>query len=247
MPRPKRMQLASRTLPVSRVEAVGSYTLVVLQNDGGDTGVPGQFFMLRAQPEPSAAYLPRALSAAWADDGEIAFLMDVRGAGTTSLVTASEVTVTGPLGHGFPPADGPAILVGGGIGAAILPWLVRTLPGPVTTVLGFRQESQAVCAALVDPDATVVLEPTYVTEPLARLLPAEANVYACGPDPMLKAVAALCAEHGSRCLLAMEAAMACGFGACYGCAVELDGAWKRLCIEGPVVEAERILAGRAGG
>jgi hypothetical protein len=55
-------------------------------------------------------------------------------------------------------------------------------------------------------------------------------------------VAALCAEHDVPCQLAMEATMACGFGACYGCAVRLDGTWKRLCIEGPVVEAARVLA-----
>jgi dihydroorotate dehydrogenase electron transfer subunit len=241
------MPPGSRVLTVARVEAVGAYTLLVLGRDGSDPGAPGQFFMLQARPEPASAYLPRALSAAWADDHEIAFLLDVRGAGTAALADAHEVAVTGPLGQGFPDISGPAILVGGGIGAAILPWLVRTLPGPVTTLLGFREEAQAVCAALVDRDATVVLEPTFVTEPLARLLPADATVIACGPDPMLCAVAALCAEHGTRCLLAMEAAMACGFGACYGCAVELDGEWKRLCIEGPVVEGSRILAGRANG
>jgi dihydroorotate dehydrogenase electron transfer subunit len=241
------MQLASGPLPVSRVEAVGAYTLLVLRREGRDPGVPGQFFMLQALPEPAAAYLPRALSAAWADANEIAFLLDVRGPGTAALVGAAAVSVTGPLGRGFPRSTGPAILVGGGIGAAILPWLVRTLPGPVTTLLGFREQAHAVCAALVDPDATVVLEPTYVTEPLARLLPSKRTVYACGPDPMLRAVAALCAEHDTRCLLAMEAPMACGFGACYGCAVELDGEWKRLCVEGPVVDGTRILAGRAGG
>jgi dihydroorotate dehydrogenase electron transfer subunit len=232
---------------VARVEAVGAYTLLVLRRDGLDAGLPGQFFMLQARPEPAGAYLPRAVSAAWADDEELAFLLDVRGAGTAALAGARAVAVTGPLGHGFPATSGPAILVGGGIGAAILPWLVRTLPGPVTTLLGFREEGHAVCAPLIDPEATVVLEPTLVTEPLARLLPAEATVIACGPDPMLRAVAALCAEHGTPCLLAMEAAMACGFGACYGCAVELDGEWKRLCIEGPVVEGRRILAGRSGG
>ena len=232
---------------MARVEAVGAYTLLVLRRDGMETGSPGQFFMLQADPEPAGAYLPRALSAAWADDGELAFLLDVRGPGTTSIAAADRVTVIGPLGRGFPATTGPAILVGGGIGAAILPWLVRTLPGPVTTLLGFRDDAHAVCAALVDPEATVVLEPTLVTEPLARLLPADATVIACGPDPMLRAVAALCAEHGTPCLLAMEAAMACGFGACYGCAVELDGEWKRLCIEGPVVDGRRVLAGRAGG
>jgi len=203
-----------RRLDVAQVEAVGAYTLLVLRTDGHPVGRPGQFFMLQATPEPASAYLPRALSAAWADERELAFLLDVRGAGTTALAEAASVEVLGPLGNGFPAATGPAILVGGGIGAAILPWLVRTLPGPVTLV----------------------------TEPLARLLPLEGTVYACGPDPMLQAVAALCAEHDTPCLLAMEAAMACGFGACYGCAVEIDGEWKRLCIEGPVVEAARVLA-----
>lgn len=236
-----------RSLEVAGVEAVGSYTLLRLRNDGAPVGSPGQFAMVRALPEPAGAYLPRALSPAWADERELAFLLDVRGAGTRALAAAERVVVTGPLGRGFVPASGAAVVVGGGVGAAALPWLVRELrsdPGrPVTTLLGFRDEASAVCAALVDVDATVVLDPVPVTEPLARLLPAaSATVYACGPDPMLQAVAALCAEHGAPCMLAMEAAMACGFGACHGCAVRLDGEWRRLCVEGPVVEAARVLA-----
>jgi NAD(P)H-flavin reductase len=150
--------------------------------------------------------------------------------------------VLGPIGHGFELAPGPALLVGGGIGAAILPWLVRILPD-ARVLLGFRSEAHAVCAGLVHPQATVVVEPGLVTEPLARLLPGfEGTVYACGPDAMLGAVAALAAEHGVACQLAMEAAMACGFGACHGCAVKIDGRWKRLCVEGPVVEASRAVA-----
>jgi dihydroorotate dehydrogenase electron transfer subunit len=232
----------SRRLAVRGVEAVGAYTLLRLWRDGAETGVPGQFFMLQADPPPWDAYLPRPISAAWADDDELAFLLDVRGAGTRALAAAGAVGVLGPLGHGFEPAPGPAILVGGGIGAAILPWLVRMLPD-ARAVLGFRTEAHAVCAALVDPAATVVVEPELVTEPLARLLPGfEGTVYACGPDGMLGAVAALAAEHGVPCQLAMEAAMACGFGACHGCAVRIDGRWKRLCVDGPVVEAGRAVA-----
>jgi len=221
---------------------VGAYTLLVLRNDGGDVGRPGQFFMLQAVPEPAAAYLPRALSAAWADEHELAFLVEERGAGTRALATAGEVEVLGPLGQGFRLDEGPALLVGGGIGAAILPWLARLMPGRCNALVGFREEAQAVCAALIDADTEVVLEPVLVTRPLAERLPVAASVYACGPGPMLQAVAALCAEHDVPCQLAMEAAMACGFGACYGCAVEIDGEWKRLCVEGPVLEAERILA-----
>ncbi len=54
---------------------------------------------------------------------------------------------------------------------------------------------------------------------------------ACGPEPMLHAVGELC--PGAQ--LAWEAPMACGYGACYGCAVEIDGELKRLCVEGPVL------------
>jgi dihydroorotate dehydrogenase electron transfer subunit len=238
------MQLRPRRLAVAGVEPVGAYTLLRLAVDGGDMGDPGQFFMLTAAPKPADVYLPRALSPAWADDHEIAFLLDIRGAGTRALAECESVTMLGPLGRGFEPAPGPAILVGGGIGAAVLPWLHQRLARdrPVTTVLGFRSDAHAVCAALVDPDATVVLEPTFVTEPLGDVLDSAATVYACGPDPMLHAVARLCREHGVACRLAMEAPMACGFGACYGCAVRIDGELKRLCIEGPVLEAERVVA-----
>jgi len=232
----------SRSLTVRAVEACGAYTLLRLARDGADAGVPGQFFMLRADPAPADAYLPRPISAAWADDDELAFLLDLRGPGTRALAAAGAVDLLGPLGHGFEPAPGPALLVGGGIGAAILPWLVRILPD-ARVLLGFRSEAHAVCAGLVHPQATVVVEPELVTEPLARLLPGfEGTVYACGPDAMLGAVAALAAEHGVACQLAMEAAMACGFGACHGCAVKIDGRWKRLCVEGPVVEASRAVA-----
>ena len=232
----------SRSLAVRAVEACGAYTLLRLRRGGADAGAPGQFFMLRADPAPADAYLPRPISAAWADDDELAFLLDLRGPGTRALAAAGAVDLLGPLGHGFEPAPGPALLVGGGIGAAILPWLVRILPD-ARVLLGFRSEAHAVCAGLVHPQATVVVEPELVTEPLARLLPGfEGTVYACGPDAMLGAVAALAAEHGVACQLAMEAAMACGFGACHGCAVKIDGRWKRLCVEGPVVEASRAVA-----
>jgi dihydroorotate dehydrogenase electron transfer subunit len=59
-------------------------------------------------------------------------------------------------------------------------------------------------------------------------------VLACGPEPMLAAVARL----APRAQLAWEAPMACGYGACYGCAVRIGGELKRLCVDGPVLEAE---------
>jgi len=84
-----------------------------------------------------------------------------------------------------------------------------------------------------------------VTDLLAVLLEgdeaASAAVYACGPPAMLEAVRLMCAERGAAAELAMEAPMACGFGACMGCAVPLaGGGYMRLCVDGPVVEASRI-------
>ena len=70
---------------------------------------------------------------------------------------------------------------------------------------------------------------------------ASAAVYACGPPAMLEAVRAMCAERGVACELAMEAPMACGYGACFGCAVPLAaGGYMRLCVDGPVVRGDEI-------
>jgi NAD(P)H-flavin reductase len=100
-------------------------------------------------------------------------------------------------------------------------------------VLGFRSDWHAEAASLV-PNAEVVIEPTYLTE----AMPSGHDVLACGPEPMLAAVGRL--EPGAQ--LAWEAPMACGYGACYGCAVEIGGELKRLCVAGPVLEAEAVAA-----
>jgi NAD(P)H-flavin reductase len=73
-----------------------------------------------------------------------------------------------------------------------------------------------------------VVEPTYVTE----AMPLDRDVLACGPEPMLEAVRRLV----PAAQLAWEAPMACGYGACYGCAVEVDGELRRLCVDGPVLQ-----------
>jgi dihydroorotate dehydrogenase electron transfer subunit len=110
---------------------------------------------------------------------------------------------------------------------APLPFVAERI-GRAPAVLGFRSERHAEAAVLM-PDAQVVVEPTLVTE----LIEPGFDVLACGPEPMLRAVA----EIAPRAQLAWEAPMACGYGACYGCAVEIEGELKRLCVEGPVLEA----------
>src|SRR5205807_7363794 len=136
------------------------------------------------------------------------------------------IHVYGPLGHGFQLDVERPLLVGGGVGIAPLPYLAEALRFP-PAVLGFRSERHAEAAALL-PGAEIAIEPTLVTE----LIPPGRDVLACGPEPMLQAVADMC--PGAQ--LAWEAPMACGYGACYGCAVEIGGELKRLCVEGPVLQ-----------
>ena len=213
-------------LTVIANDAVGPYSLIRVERGGLEPGRPGQFFMLEAPGRP----LPRAMSLCQAPAGELTFLLEAVGPGTRALAAVQpdeEIQLFGPLGNGFRLEVERPLLVGGGIGVAPLPYLSQQLGGP-PAILGFRSEWHAEAAALV-PNAQVVVEPTLVTE----LLTEGHDVLACGPEPMLEAVR----ELAPRAQLAWEAPMACGYGACYGCAVEIDGEWRRLCVEGPVLRA----------
>jgi dihydroorotate dehydrogenase electron transfer subunit len=213
-------------LEVTEVEAVGPYTLLRLERDALDPGIPGQFFML----QPPGRLLPRPMSRCAAPPGELAFLIDPIGPGTRALAATrpgDRITLLGPLGNGYRLDVERPLLVGGGIGVAPFPYLSERLAEP-PALLGFRSEWHAEAAGLV-PNAEVVIEPTLVTE---RLPVGQNDVLACGPEPMLEAVRTL--EPAAQ--LAWEAPMACGYGACYGCAVEIDGELKRLCVEGPVLQ-----------
>jgi len=212
-------------LQVVGTEDVGPYVLLRVERGSLEPGVPGQFFMLEAP----GRILPRPMSLCQAPAGELAFLIDPIGPGTSALAglrAGDAIHVLGPLGNGFDLAVAQPLLVAGGIGIAPMPYLAETLGDP-PVILGFRTEGQAEAARLL-PDAEVVVEPRLVTE----LLPDDpGDVLACGPEPMLEAVRALV----PRAQLAWEAPMACGYGACYGCVVERGGHYVRLCVEGPVL------------
>ena len=212
-------------LAVTAAEPVGPYTLLRLERGTLEPGVPGQFFMLEAP----GRVLPRPMSLCQAAPSELAFLIDPIGPGTRALCNLAPgqaIRVLGPLGNGFELDVERPLLVAGGIGVAPMPYLAQCLGGP-PVILGFRSEHHAEAARLL-PGASVVVEPRLVTE----LLPAEPrDVLACGPEPMLEAVR----SSAPRAQLAWEAPMACGYGACYGCVVERDGHYVRLCIDGPVL------------
>jgi NAD(P)H-flavin reductase len=212
-------------LAVRGSDRIGPYTLLRVERGGLEAGIPGQFFMLEAP----GRLLPRPMSLCLAPAGELGFLIDPIGPGTRavcSLRAGDAIHVFGPLGNGFDLAVERPFLAGGGIGIAPLPYLSEALGRP-PAVLGFRTEEQAEAAALL-PRAEVVVEPRLVTE----VIPADpGDVLACGPEPMLEAIRAR--VPGAQ--LAWEAPMACGYGACYGCAVEIGGHYERLCVAGPVL------------
>ncbi len=201
-----------------------------------------------------------------AKDGiRLDFLVEGVGPGTDRLCElepGESVWVTGPLGNAFstpkqvnPDAAG-AILVGGGIGIAPMAiWRRRLVEQgiPLRVLLGFRNQAHSggldelFCAGgSLCPDIRLASEDGhaghqgYVTDLLVAMLAGDdatsAVVYSCGPPAMLAAVRSLCEEHNVSFQLAEESPMACGFGACFGCAVpKQGGGYLRLCVDGPVL------------
>ncbi|HVV90051.1 MAG TPA: hypothetical protein VHB53_06115 [Solirubrobacterales bacterium] len=230
---------------------------------GGWDGRDGRPFLPRA--------ISVAETMPTADGGvRLDFLLDVVGPGTERLcgLDAGEgVWIVGPLGNSFAPprevAPGAAgaVLVGGGVGVAPLALLRRRFGErgvPHRVLLGFRDaahtggldlfcgSSGALC-----PEVRLATEDGHagvqgrVTDLLLPILAgddaASGVVYACGPPAMLEAVRALCAEHGVAAELALESPMACGFGACFGCAVpKPGGGFLRLCVDGPVLRGDQV-------
>ena len=213
-------------------------------------------------------YLPRAFSVAEAEMGEggvrLDFLVEAVGPGTDRLAAVQpgeELWITGPLGRPFAapaevaPGAAGAVLVGGGVGLAPLAILRRQLAEtgvPVRTLLGFRDREHsggldlfACCEVRLASEDGHAGHRGYVTDLLAVLMEggdaASAVVYACGPPAMLEAVRLMCSEQGVAAELALETPMACGYGACFGCAVPLaEGGYMRLCVDGPVVRGDQI-------
>jgi dihydroorotate dehydrogenase electron transfer subunit len=252
-----------RRAPVTETRALGDYRLLTVQ-DQGPRPDPGQFYMLSTAEQWGAdgerPYVPRAFSHARARDGQLDFLLEAVGPGTerlASVAAGKELNLVGPLGIGFALPSGPGLLVGGGIGAAPILALSDDLGPGAPVMLGFRNADYAEAASLFDTDPALATDDGsvgrhgLVTELLREALDdgGSPTVYACGPPPMLEAVRALCAEREVPAQLAMESGMACGFGACFGCVVPTRDGYRRLCVDGPVVDAadlETALVAGAG-
>jgi dihydroorotate dehydrogenase electron transfer subunit len=198
------------------------------------------------------------------------FLLDAVGPGTGRLCDLrerDEIWITGPLGNSFvTPLEvsagaAGAVLVGGGVGVAPLALLRRRFAErgvPHRVLLGFRDRAHSggldlFCGSsgALCPEVRLATEDGHagvqgrVTDLLLPILAGDdatsGVVYSCGPPAMLEAVRTLCAEHGVTAELALESPMACGFGACFGCAVpKPGGGYLRLCVDGPVLRGDQV-------
>lgn len=215
---------------------------------------PGQFAQIRLPGHT----LRRPISICGIDKaaGTLRFVFQIRGEGTAELAQfqpGSEIEILAPLGNGFPvdPAKR-TLLVGGGIGVPPMLGVAAELKEKAVAVLGFRNQD----AVILEKDFQAVGAKTLIATDdgsyghhgLVTDLCKDQEfdcVMACGPAPMLKAVRALAEERGVPCYVSLEERMACGIGACLGCAVGLlkeDGSqyFGHVCKDGPVFESHRV-------
>ncbi|MGM9652732.1 MAG: dihydroorotate dehydrogenase electron transfer subunit [Eubacteriales bacterium] len=223
---------------------------MVLDGDTSAVTAPGQFVNIRLD----GFYLRRPISVCDCDDGRLTILYKVVGAGTAAMSKmepGEKLDILTGLGNGYDPAQAGSrpLLIGGGAGVPPLYWLARRLLAAgcaPTVIMGFntaaevyyQKEFEALGAKvlLTTADGSVGIK-GFVT----AAIPAAGEytyTYACGPEPMLKAVYNASATAGEY---SFEERMGCGFGACMGCSCKTKYGSKRICRDGPVLTKEEII------
>jgi dihydroorotate dehydrogenase electron transfer subunit len=210
--------------------------------------------------------LRRPISLCGAGKGTIELLFQVKGRGTRIMSgwePGRTVDLLGPLGNGFsiPENMKTAVLVAGGIGAAPLLYLAHELAGTKGLqrkfFFGAKTGAEGVLvdkiltsqdfeSRLAAEDGTAAFN-GFVTDMLEDELKSmkicleSTCVFSCGPEPMLKKVAEIAQAQGIPCRVSLEARMACGVGACLGCAVATTSGYSRVCADGPVFDSRDIV------
>ena len=220
---------------------------------------PGQFVNIRVEGGCDPL-LRRPFSAYRIAGDTVEIIFQVVGRGTEALRRKKKgdvVDVLGPLGIPFrTEADGfrTAVLIAGGLGVAPLPILTDALRSrgiPIRTFLGARTAAHLVTTYLealrtATDDGSAGFHGTVVDMAAGVLRtapPPGPKIFACGPTPMLRAVASLARTLGIPCEVSLEGPMGCGIGICQGCPVERAGeerAYALMCKEGPVFDISTI-------
>lgn len=235
------------------------YSFTISCPEVADIASPGQFVHIRAK----GFTLRRPISICGIDRerGTLRIVFEIRGQGTEEIAKLNPgelIDMLAPLGHGFTVDNsfGKVILIGGGIGTPPMLPLAQFYGSRATAISGFRSASAVILqddfrsagaeTILCTDDGTAGIH-GFVTAPFAEL--AEKGgidaVFACGPMPMLKGIAGICADKGIYCEISLEERMACGIGACLGCACRTkrndEEYFAHVCKDGPVFNAEEVL------
>ncbi len=225
---------------------------------------PGNFVNIKISPQ-NQPLLRRPFSIHHIDGDMVEIMAKSVGCGTTLLCgspVGAELQVLGPLGNAFTidtPRFETALLVSGGIGTAPMRFLEKTLHAAgkkVYHIIGGRSRQDIQTGGLTNcfiatEDGSDGFKGTSIDlledKPAFFSESGPAKVFSCGPNPMLKALAAFCQKNNLPCEVSLESIMGCGIGICYGCTVELNDisgsgtSTILLCREGPVVDARRLL------
>ncbi len=248
-------------VPVVSVERLTSdiYALEFRSERLAHTVGPGQFVNIKTSPG-YYPFLRRPFSVAYVDQDILTIIFDIVGEGTRLLSrkkAGERLDVLGPLGHGYStPAPGTtAVLVGGGLGTAPLPFLSERLRGSegcaVETFIGARTAELIVTYKIRKPriatdDGSSGFHGTVVSLLDSWLDSAgkgDVKIYACGPNPMLRALQRMLAGRSIGGEASLECVMACGIGICQGCPVEVVESGRKynlVCKEGPVFDIHSV-------
>lgn len=221
---------------------------------------PGQFVQVKVRPGMQPLLrTPLSIHDASAEHGWLDLLYRILGESTqllSEMKSGDSLDLLGPLGHGFslPEAGYEAWLLAGGIGVAPLYYLATQLllQGYTTRLLyGVRTASELVRAEdfqklgvqvyTSSDDGSTGFRGTVVQLAESIDLPKHVKLYACGPRPMLRAVDELAVRRGLPAELSLEEYMACGIGACLGCACAMrEGGYAHVCTDGPVFRGGEV-------
>lgn len=239
----------------------GFYQLSFAWDESAGIPMPGQFLTVRVSSS-SVPLLrrPFAISAYDPLNKHASFIYQKRGAATEILAgkaTGELADVIAPLGSAFtlPPPNTRAIVVAGGVGLGPILFLstfLRQQGIDTTFVFGCRSSAfvprldafEAQEPVICTDDGSVGVKGTVIE--YLRTLPhqrfANARLYCCGPEPMLRACHEFSGERAMGCEVSVEQVMACGVGACMGCVVKVNygNGYARACKEGPVFNSEVI-------
>ena len=253
------MSIIKKTATVVSQRQIGTviYDMVLLFPEGAREAKPGQFLAMYCNDQTKLLPRPISICGIDAEAGTLRVVYRIAGEGTkqfSEMKAGDTLEVMGPLGNGFTMKKEKAIIVGGGIGIPPMLELAKQLDCEKTVVLGYRDElflkeefEDVADVKIATEDGSMGTKGT-VIDAIKACNVDGAVIYACGPMPMLKALAEYAEEHQMEAQISLEERMACGIGACLGCickSKEKDHHTnvnnKRICKDGPVFDAKEVV------